>query len=293
MKNRYLKSGIALLVIAEFCFAAATVFVKFVTNRTDIPAIEITFFRVSLGTIVAAIYMWRTHTSFRPNKWGLVISRAVFSFSALVTFFYAVEHSSVTNGNMLNMTYPVFIFVLAPLFKLEKINEFSVFFLIAAMTGIYLVIFPDFSHINKGDLVGLASGILAAFAIITLSVAREHDSTVLIVFYLMALGTVCNAVMMAPVFVVPSWSDYPPLLASGILGVTGQVLLTKGYKHVNARAGSMVSSSRIVFAAMLGFAFFAEPLLPRIIFGGLLIIGSIIGVSMLQKQKRVTAEDEQ
>ena len=58
------------------------------------------------------------------------------------------------------------------------------------MTGIYLVIFPDFSNINKGDMIGLLSGIFAAFAIITLSVAREYDSTVLIVFYLMAIGTV-------------------------------------------------------------------------------------------------------
>ena len=291
--KKYFKSGIILLILAEFCFAAATVFVKYITNRTDIPAIEITFFRVSLGTVIAALYMWRTKTRFIPQKPMLVIARAIFSFSALVTFFYAVEHSSVTNGNMLNMTYPVFIFMLAPLFRLEKMNRFSLVFLATAMTGIYMVIFPDFSHVNKGDLVGLSSGILAAFAIITLSVAREYDSTVLIVFYLMAIGTVCNALMMAPVFVAPSPADYLPLFASGVLGVTGQVLLTMGYKNVNARAGSMVSSSRIVFAALLGFIFFTEPLLPRILIGGLLIILSILGVSLLQKQKKVSAEDEQ
>ena len=290
-RNKYLKSGIVLLIMAEFCFAAATVFAKYVTNESDIPAIEITFFRVSLGAIVAALYMWHTKTSFRPRKINLVIARAVFSFSALVAFFYAIEHSSVTNGNMLNMTYPVFIFLLAPLFKLEKMNKLSLLFLISAMTGIYLVIFPDFSNINKGDLIGLLSGILAAFAIITLSVAREYDSTVLIVFYLMAIGTVCNAIMMAPVFVTPKMHELPALLGSGILGVLGQVLLTMGYKHVDAKAGSMVSSSRIVFAALMGFFFFSEALYARIIIGGLLIICSIIGVSLLQK--KVTTEDEQ
>lgn len=291
-RHKYLQSGIILLIMAEFCFASATVFAKYITNTTDIPAIEITFFRVSLGTIIAAWYMKRTNTSFRPKKIGLVVSRAIFSFSALVTFFYAVEHSSVTNGNMLNMTYPVFIFLLAPLFRLEKMNKLSLIFLAAAMAGIYLVIFPDFSHVNKGDLVGLLSGILAAFAIITLSVAREYDSTVLIVFYLMALGTVCNAIMMAPVFVKPGIADYPALVASGILGVIGQVLLTMGYKNVSARAGSMVSSSRIVFATLMGMLFFAEPLLPRIITGGLLIIGAIIGVSMLSRQGRGTSNKE-
>lgn len=289
--KKLINNGIVLLVLAEFCFASATVFAKFITNSSDIPSIEITFFRVSLGVVVAALYMWRTHTSFRPKKPGLVVVRAVLSFSALVTFFYAVEHSSVTNANMLNMTYPVFIFLVAPLFRLEKMHKFALLFLIFAMTGIYLVIFPDFTHINVGDIIGLSSGIFAAFSIITLSVAREYDSTVLIVFYLMAIGTIINVVMMVPVFVMPRTQDLPLLLGSGVMGIAGQVMLTRGYKHVSAKAGSMVSSSRIVFAALLGFFFFAEALPLRIILGGLLIIGSIIGVSALRR--KVVAEDEQ
>jgi drug/metabolite transporter (DMT)-like permease len=283
--------GIILLILAEFCFASATVFAKFITNGTDIPSIEITFFRVSLGVIVAGLYMWKTHTSFRPKKVSLVIARAVLSFSALVAFFYAVEHSSVTNANMLNMTYPVFIFLVAPLFKLESMHKVSFLFLAIATTGIYLVIFPDFSNINTGDLIGLLSGVLAAFAIITLSVAREYDSTVLIVFYLMAIGTVCNAIMMIPSFILPDVSDLPFLLASGAIGLAGQVLLTMGYKNVSAKAGSMVSSSRIIFAAALGFFFFSEALSLRIVFGGLMIIAAIIGISALHK--KVNAEDEQ
>jgi len=283
--------GILLLIIAEFCFALATVFVKFITNHSEIPAIEITFFRVFIGTIIAAVYMWRTKTSFRPHKVSLVIARAVLSFSALVAFFYSVEHTSVTNANMLNMTYPVFIFLVAPLFHLEKIHKLSFIFLLIAMAGIYLVVFPDFSKINMGDIIGLLSGLIAAFAIITLSAAREYDSTILIVFYLMAIGTVCNSIMVAPVFVMPKMAELPSLIASGVAGVTGQVLLTMGYKNVSAKAGSMVSSSRIVFASALGFFFFSEALSLRIVFGGIMIISAIIGISALQK--KFNAEDEQ
>lgn len=286
-----IKNGIILLIMAEFCFAGATVFAKFVTNSSDIPAIEITFFRVSLGVIVAGLYMWRKNISFVPRKPALVIARALLSFSALVTFFYSVEHSSVTNANMLNMTYPVFIFLVAPLFRLERMHRFSFFFLILTMTGIYLIIMPDFTHINTGDLVGLLSGIFAAFAIITLSVAREHDSTILIVFYLMAIGTLCNALMMAPVFVMPTRHELPLLLGSGLMGIMGQVLLTMGYKHVSAKAGSMVSSSRIVFAALMGFFFLSESLSARILIGGLLIMASILGVGALQQ--RLNTEDDQ
>lgn len=285
--------GIYLLILAELCFATATVFAKFVTNSSDIPAVEITFSRLILGVILATLYMLKTRTSFIPKRIPLVIARAILSFSALITFFYSVEHSSVTNANMLNMTYPVFIFLVAPLFKLEKLHKISLLFLGMAMIGIYLVIFPDFSHINKGDVIGLLSGIFGAFSIITLSIAREHDSTILIVFYLMAIGTVINLFMLAPVFVMPHISDLPFLIASGLAGVSGQVLLTMGYKHVTAKSGSMVSSSRIIFASAMGFFFFSESLSIRILAGGILIIVAIIGISALRNKTMETVTSEE
>lgn len=281
--------GVFLLLLAEFCFASATIFAKYVTNNVDVPALELTFFRVTIGTVAAAIYMFRTKTSFIPKKISWVLTRAIFSFAALIAFFYAVKHSSVTNANMLNMTYPVFIFLLAPLFKLERMKKVSFIFLVMAMAGIYLIIFPDFSNINKGDLIGLLSGIGGAIAIISLSMARKNDSTVLIVFYLMAIGTICNIILIIPVFVLPETKYLIALIICGILGLTGQVFLTMGYKFVTAKAGSMISSSRIVFAATLGFIFFSEPMTLQIITGGLLIISAIIGISALQK---VVTSDE-
>jgi len=198
--------GIILLLTAEFCFALATVFAKFITNTSEIPSIEITFFRVLAGTLIAFFYMVYTGVSFRPRNPKLVIWRAILSFSALVAFFYAVQMTSVTKANMLNMTYPVFIFMLAPVFRIQRIPAISVLFLVMAMAGIYLVIQPDFSAVNAGDIIGLLSGIVAAFAIIVLSLARMYDSTVLIVFYLMAIGTVCNGILMFP-FLIPSLNN--------------------------------------------------------------------------------------
>jgi drug/metabolite transporter (DMT)-like permease len=183
---------------------------------------------------------------------------------------------------MLNMTYPVFIFMVAPLFWRQKIKALAVFYLLLTMTGIYLVIRPDFTSINPGDILGLLSGIVAAFAVITLSMARENDSTVIIVFYLMAIGFVTNGLAMIPVFKLPEGIQYLHLVASGVLGATGQVLLTMGYKSINAKEGSMISSSRIVFAALLGFLIFSEPLTLSIITGGLMIVGAIIGVNRLK-----------
>jgi len=164
------------------------------------------------------------------------------------------------------------------------------------MAGIYLVIQPDFSAVNFGDIIGLVSGIVAAFAVIVLSLARKHDSTILIVFYLMAIGTVSNGILMFPFFVVPDRGELFLLLASGLIGAVGQISLTMGYKYVNARTGSMISASRILFAAILGTIFFGDLLSLHIIAGGLLIILAVIGISALQnnqnKQQNVLQTDK-
>jgi drug/metabolite transporter (DMT)-like permease len=279
--------GVTFILLAEFCFAVATVFAKYITRSSDIPAIEITFFRFLIGFFVSFFYIRKHGDSFKPAQWRLVLYRAVFSFTALILFFYSVQYTSVTNANMLNMTYPVFVFIIAPLFWKQKIRWFSVLFLLLTITGIYLVIRPDFSHINIGDIWGLLSGIVAAFAVITLSIAREHDSTAIIVFYLMVFGFILNGIMMIPSFIMPHGIQFIHLLASGAFGVMGQTLLTIGYKTINARTGSMISSSRIVFAAILGFTLFSDPLNLSIITGGLLIVGSIIGISLLHYNKHL------
>jgi drug/metabolite transporter (DMT)-like permease len=273
--------GVLFLLMAEFCFAAATVFAKFITNGSEIPAIEITFFRFLIGFFISLAYLRSHKMSLSPHRWSLVIWRAILSTAALILFFYSVQYTSVTNANMLNMTYPVFIFMVAPLFWKQKIKGMALFYLALTMAGIYLVIRPDFTSVNPGDLLGLLSGIVAAFAIITLSMAREYDSTVIIVFYLMGFGFLTNGLAMIPVFILPEGIQYLHLFASGALGASGQVLLTMGYKSINAKDGSMISSSRIVFAALLGFFIFSEPLTLPVILGGLMIVGSIIGVSRL------------
>jgi drug/metabolite transporter (DMT)-like permease len=277
--------GALSLLLAEFCFATASVFAKFITTSSDIPAIEITFFRFLIGVFVSFFWIRRQNISLRPGRWSLVIWRAVLSTLALILFFYSVQFTSVTNANMLNMTYPVFIFFVAPLFWKQKVQPLAVAYLVAAMLGIYLVIRPDFSSVNPGDLFGLLSGIIAAFAVITLSIARKSESTSVIMFYLMAFGFLSNGLLMLPVFRFPDGVQLFHLIASGVFGVVGQALLTSGYRTIHAKTGSMISSSRVVFAALLGYFIFSEPMTGSIVIGGLMIIAAIIGAGSLQNEK--------
>jgi drug/metabolite transporter (DMT)-like permease len=279
--------GIVLLVLAELFFAGSTVFAKLLTNSSNIPAIEITFFRFFIGFFISGIYMLKLKQTFKPNNVRFVVLRAVLNTLAVILFFLSVKYTSITNANMLNMTYPVFIFMISPFILKEKISYKQYMYLLLTMLGIYFVIKPDFSNINIGDWYGLASGIAGALAIMSLRMAREYDSTALILFYLMSIGLVINGFLLMPVWVMPVGTQWIFLLSSALAGFIGQAFITSGYKYLEAGKGALVSSSRIVFAFLLGWMFFSESLTLHLIIGASLIVFSFIGVSIDKKSKTI------
>jgi drug/metabolite transporter (DMT)-like permease len=274
--------GFIMLAAAELSFALATVFAKFVTNASDISAIEITFFRFLFGFVVAYLALRKTGGSFIPNNKKFVIWRGVLNTIAVILFFTSVKFTTITNANMLNMTYPVFLFLFTPFFGSEKITIAKIISLILSITGIYLVIQPNFNHLLFGDLIGLLSGIVGGMSVLTLRKARETESTFLILFYLMTIGLVINGILMAPFFKLPNGTHLIFIIISALLGVAGQVFITYGYKYIEASKGSIVSSSRIIFAVALGILFFSESFNTKLIIGALLILYSITSLTWLE-----------
>jgi drug/metabolite transporter (DMT)-like permease len=280
--------GVPLLVLAELCFTLSTVITKHVVRVSAVPAVEITFFRFFLGAVLTAAHLLRKRSSFRPNNWVTIGFRAVLNSAAVILFFYALQYTTVTNANMLNMTYPVFVFLVSPFINREKSSPLFWIFLGVTMAGIWLVIDPEFGSVNTGDLLGLSSGIVAGFAISTLKEARLHDSTEIILFYLMCVGTVINGFVVLPKFVLPAGFTGLLVITAALLGFVGQIFLTEGYSFVRATSGSIVSSSRILFAVLLGVVLFHDPLHARILAGGALILISFAGVSVLGNRMNKT-----
>jgi drug/metabolite transporter (DMT)-like permease len=95
----------------------------------------------------------------------------------------------------------------------------------------------------------------------------------------MLLGVLFNGVVIVGKFRMPTGINAVYVLISALLGVLGQAFFTYAYLYITARAGGLVSSSRIVFATALGCFVFADKLTQPIVLGGLCILTSIIGVT--------------
>ncbi len=271
--------GIMLILISALCFVASSYFGKVVTNTTEMTAIITSFSRFILGTIIMFIYIISTKKSFRPGKMKPIIARAIFNCLSLMLFSWSLQYTTITNTNMLHMSYPVFVILLAPFVTKEK-NKISTFiYLFIIMLGSYLVSNPSFIKVNIGDAISLASAILAAISILFLTEARKYNEGYLIVFYIMLIGTFVNFPFAYNDLATFNYNGATPVFLAALLGFLGQVFITWGYKYVDSATGSLVSTSRIIMAAAIGFIFLSEPLNLRIIFGIILITSSLVGIS--------------
>ena len=179
-------------------------FAKLVTAHSNVPAIEMTFFRFLFGSVIAFLFIIKEKSPIAPKRWrSLVIWRGVFNGTAVILFFLGVQHTTITNANILNMTYPAFLFITAAWINREKSHPVMFIFLALTLTGITLVIHPDFHHIRIGDVYSLLSGVVTAFGVSTLRKARQFDSTASILFYMMSVGCIINLILVLPVFVIP------------------------------------------------------------------------------------------
>ncbi len=280
--------GIILILLSALCFAASSAFGKLVTMNSDLSGMINSFSRFLLGAIVMFFYIIFTKKSFRPKKFKYIINRSLTNCLSIMLFSLGFQFTTVTNANMLQMTYPVFVMILAPIIYKEKIKKSSYLYLTVIMIGCYLVAFPDFSSINIGDFLSIISAILAGFSVLSLKEASKYDEGYIIIFYVMLFATLINFPFIIKDLMIPEAKVMFNVILSAITGVLGQVFITLGYKYVDNATGAMVSASRIIIAAILGIIFFSDPINFRVIFGGLLITLSLVGVSgYLDRYKKI------
>jgi drug/metabolite transporter (DMT)-like permease len=85
--------------------------------------------------------------------------------------------------------------------------------------------------------------------------------------------------MQSQAWTTPTWDDWLPLIALGLLGGIGQIFMTQSYRYADASIIACFDYTSMIWALIIGLLFFAEA--PRdvalvgagiIAFGGLLAI---------------------
>ena len=246
---------------SAFFFYLATLIIRWSANHVTIGSAYFVFARFLLGFVVVSVSMVVQRQKLRPKRFHFLVGRMVANTVAVFCFYKAVEMGALAEANILNMTYPLFVAVFSWFFLKGQRDLFSSMIVVLAFVGVWLVLAPGGISFSQANLWGLCSGITAAVAVLYLNISRRYHDSQTILFFMFGPGMVMILVFFHNTIFMPNGEELFYLLSCSVAGVLGQYLFTYGFLYGTPVEGSIISSSRILLAALFGPLLVADPVL--------------------------------
>lgn len=279
------------MLLASFLFALTMVFAKLLSGSMG--SVEVTFWRNGIGLIViAALVMFKPIRNIGGKPITLIF-RGVIGTIALLTFFYTISETTLSNAIVFAKTEPIFTALLAFFLLGEKLSSRAILAVLIGFTGVAILsgLQLDYLHI-----MGILTGFLSALAYTSVrSLKAFYDertvvlsfmiSGVLIPFILMVASEYVTSELFAfalSPFTMPHGIDWFWIILMGVSAAYGQIYMTRAYFYAKAGIISTISYSVILFATLLGMMLGDILPTPMVIAGGSLIVMSGI---LLSRQK--------
>jgi S-adenosylmethionine uptake transporter len=290
------------MLLASLFFATMGVCIKFAAAHFN--SFEIVFYRGLVG-MVFLIGMTRVNgVSLRTRLPMMHVWRSIVGTISLTAWFFAIAALPLATAMTLNYMSSVWIatFLLGGALLTQgrdaPIRQQGPLFLtvLAGFAGVALMLRPTLADNQvMGALVGLLSGIFAAFAylqVAALSRAGEPESRT--VFYFSVGAVLAGGLGMLFAGVSPwHWPSALWLLPIGLLALFGQLCMTRAYSRGATMVVANLQYSGIVIAGLYGLVIFGDqlPLLGWL--GMALIIVSGITATVLRNRAVPNAPAEE
>ena len=244
---------------SALCFYLATAIINWGHPYVRIDAVFYTFARFVLGFCIVCATMAIKGQRPSCTRVHYIIGRTVTNALAVFCFYKAVDVSTVASANILNMTYPLFVALFSWFLIRGQRDVVALCIVGIASLGIWLILGTGGTALQWENYWGLLSGFFAGFSILYLNLSRQFHDSQTILFYMFGLGALIILPFLQDSLFLPNNIELAFLLACSAAGVLGQYLLTYGFLYVTAVEGAVISSSRILIAALLGPLLVADP----------------------------------
>ena len=294
------------MVLSAFVFSTMAVCVKFASSHFN--NAELVFYRGVIGIVFMWWFARMRGTSLVTHVLPTHIWRSVVGVVALSAWFYAIANLPLATAMTLNYMSSVWIaaFLVGGTLMFARAGERIqsqgplVAAILASFAGVVLLLRPTIDQNQAfAGLIGLLSGLVAAFAYMQVMVlARMGEPEARTVFYF-AVGTaIAGGLGMAVVGLSPwDWQHALWLLPIGLLASLGQLCMTKAYSMSTNHSGTLMVAnlqySGIIFSALYGLVLFGDQI-PLLGWAGMgLIIVSAIAATVLRTRAAPNAPAEE
>jgi drug/metabolite transporter (DMT)-like permease len=282
------------------------------TASPRFPVGEVVLFRSLFALAVLAAWLaWRgefPHALHTSRKLGH-IGRSIAGSGGMFANFIALSLLPLADATALTFATPLIVVPLAALTLGETVRFYRWAAVALGFVGVIVMLSDHLgeglgdsaaaARSSMGAMIALAGAVSSAVAMIQTRRLTQSEPTGAIVFYFSSLTAAASAALLmvaalwpaeAPGaafmagqrFVAPSPGEFVLLGSIGVLGGTGQILMTHSYRFADASVIAAFDYVAMIWAAALGYALFAETPSPRILSGAVIVAGA--GVFVLWRE---------
>lgn len=231
---------------------------------TSVSIYQLMFFRFIISCLYLTIFVRDYKNLFISKHWKLHLLRDAMGICSMFMVYTAYQHANVSNATALFFTTPFFVPLFLYFFRGVPIMHKLYVGIAIAFVGVLLVLHLGTSHLDWHLILALASGIIAAPAIVTIrTLTQHHEPPIRILAYYFSISLVVTGL-----FWVFSGAEIPAgkstwiLMTIVALAVTlYQQFLTIATKYCPARLIAPFQYSAVIFSAILEFFIWGE--IPR------------------------------
>ena len=275
--------GILLKVASTVFFTLMLVCVKAVAER--IPAGEIVFARSFFALLpIVPMLVWQGQfpaALITKRPWTHV-TRGIVGLFSMTLNFAALAFLPLPESMTIGYAAPLIIVMLAALVLGERVRLFRWSAVAIGFVGIIVILWPRFTLIGRpvadtalfGAMLALASAVFSAFAAIFIRSMTQTESTGTIVFYFALSSSVLSLVSLPFGWVMPDLREATLLVAMGLLGGVGQILMTSAYRHAAAATIASFDYVSMLWGLLFSYLLFGEVPSGSVVSGGAIVIAA-------------------
>lgn len=290
--------GISFKIASVLVFIVMAALIK--STAPHVPPGQVVFFRSLFAIpVIMAWLAWRRElrTGLRTVQPMGHVWRGVVGTMAMGLGFAGLGYLPLPEVTAIGYAAPLLTVVFAAMFLGEEVRAFRISAVVLGLVGVLIVLSPRLTALQDdavetaetlGAMLVLGGAVFTALAQVFVRKLVLTESTPAIVFWFSATATLLSLVTLPFGWVIPTGREAAMLVAAGLLGGVGQILLTSGYREADASVVAPFEYVSMLFALGFGYFLFDEVPTATMLFGALLVVTA--GILIIWRERTLGLE---
>ncbi len=279
--------GILLILLATFLFASHDALSKYLSGFY--PVVMVVWARYVVHTLLmAGIFLPQSGLRvLRSKRPGLQVLRAVCLLGTSLLFTTGIRYIPLAEATAVNFLAPLLVTALSVPLLGERVSKGQWAAVLVGFSGVLVIVHPGGELFTPAVLLPFGSALCFGVYQILTRILASVDSPTTSNFFAGLCNTLLVSLLVPFFWQVPTWGHGLLMVALGTCGMTAHLMLTQAFRFAAPALLAPFGYCQIVFAGLLGFAFFAHTPSLSALVGIAIICLSGLAAAWLQKQRRL------